>query len=228
MYLRILENIAEIAQRSGRDPSAITLVAVSKGYSWTQVQTAYSEGCRDFGESRLQEAFAKKVEAPTDIRWHLIGSLQKNKVRKVVGAFSLIHSVDTLEIAEKISECSHEAQLVTPILLQVNTSGEATKHGLTQKEWKRSLESILALPAIRIEGLMTMAPLVEDKKIIRACFADLRRMRDLLAPQFVPRHPFQHLSMGMSHDYPIAIEEGATLLRIGTALWRGVNKSCTH
>ena len=216
-YLRLLEDIAQIAQRAGRDANSITLVAVSKGYPWTRFQPAYEAGCRDFGESRLQEALPKIAEAPSDIRWHLIGSLQKNKVRKAIGPFTLIHSVDTFEIAEKISQCSQEAHTVTPLLLQVNTSGEATKHGLSEEVWERSLEAILALPAIRIEGLMTMAPLVDDEKVIRQCFANLRKLRDKWAAQ-LPQQSFYHLSMGMSHDYPIAIEEGATLLRIGTAL----------
>lgn len=216
-YQRILDHIVQVAKRSGRDPSTITLIAVSKGHPWNVFAPAYEAGCRDFGESRLIEAQAKMKEAPSDIRWHLIGTLQKNKVRKAIGSFALIHSVDTFELAEKISQCSEEAHLVTSILLQVNASGEATKHGLSPQEWQHYIEPLLALPAIRLEGLMTMAPLTDDEKIIRNCFSTLRIMRDTLASQFKP-HPFRHLSMGMSHDYPIAIEEGATMLRIGTAL----------
>lgn len=217
-YQHILEHIAEVAELCGRDASSITLIAVSKGHPWNVFAPAYDSGCRDFGESHLIEAQAKMNEAPSDIRWHLIGTLQKNKVRKAIGSFALIHSVDTFELAEKISQCSEDTHHVTSILLQVNTSGEATKHGLSPQEWQRYIEPLLALPAIRIDGLMTMAPLVEDEKIIRSCFANLRKMSDSLAPQLRPQHPFRQLSMGMSHDYPLAIEEGATMLRIGTAL----------
>lgn len=211
-YKRIWDDIYETAQACGRDPQEITLVAVSKGYSWANAENAYTSGCRDFGENRLQEALPKIAAAPTDIRWHLIGTLQKNKVAKAIKNFSLIHSVDTFPLAMKISECSRERGVVTPILLQVNTSGEATKHGLSEEQWQPHVEALVHLPAIRIEGLMTIAPFVEDEKSIRSCFARLRQMRD--------RYGFRHLSMGMSHDYRIAIQEGATLLRIGTAIFQ--------
>lgn len=211
-YRHILDEISDIAQACRRDPKEITLVAVSKGFPWDAVEPAYHAGCRDFGESRLQEALAKIASAPVDIRWHLIGTLQKNKVAKAVGPFCLIHSVDTPELAAKIAQCSRERGVVTPILLQVNTSGEVAKHGLSEKLWQPHLEALLQLPAIRIEGLMTMAPFVEDEKEIRSCFARLRQMRD--------RYGLLHLSMGMSHDYRIAVQEGATLLRIGTALFK--------
>lgn len=210
-YIQLKDEIARIANDCGRDPASITLVAVSKGHPWEQVQPAYAAGCRDFGENRLPEASEKMTHAPTDVRWHFIGTLQKNKVRKAVGSFALIHAVDTLEVAEKISLCSEELGLVTKVLLQANTSGEATKHGRTAGEWKRDFERVMALRGIQVEGLMTMAPLVEDQDRIRHCFASLRELRDEMG--------LQHLSMGMSHDYTIAIQEGATLLRIGTAIF---------
>ncbi len=214
-YRRLLAHIAEIARNSRRNPEEIKLVVVSKGHSWDA--SLYKAGCRDFGESRLQEALPKMGDAPADARWHLIGSLQKNKVKKAVDAFALIHSVDSLELAVKISECSQEAGEISSILLQVNTSGETSKHGLSEEEWNRHIEALRTLPALRIEGLMTLAPLVEDEVRIRSCFATLRKMRDRLQPLFLPY--FYQLSMGMSHDYPIAIEEGATLLRIGSAIY---------
>lgn len=216
-YRLLLEEIAAIARASGRSPEEITLVAVTKDYPWSHIQPAYDSGCRDFGESRLQEALPKIHAAPSDIRWHFIGTLQKNKVRKAIGNFVLIHSVDTPELAKKISECSQEANLVTPLLLQVNTSGEATKHGFSEEQWQPHLENLFDLPQCRIEGLMTIAPFVEDEKIIRSCFASLRQMRDRLVSTL--DSPLPYLSMGMSHDYRIAIEEGATLLRIGKALF---------
>ena len=206
-----MTEIARIARECGRDPTGITLVAVSKGYPWEQVEQAYRLGCRDFGENRLLEAFEKKAQAPSDVCWHFIGNLQKNKVRKAVGAFVLIHSVDSLELAEKISECSEEQGIATKILLQVNTSGEQTKHGQTPEEWRRDLERVMSLRGVNIEGLMTMAPFVEDEGVIRKCFSDLHVLKQEFG--------LHHLSMGMSHDYPIAIQEGATLLRLGTVLW---------
>lgn len=215
-YCELKENIRQIAQKWGRNPDDITLVAVSKGYTWDVVQPAYEAGCRDFGESRLQEALTKMDQAPTDIRWHYIGPLQKNKVRKVVESFSLIHSVDSIELLQKISACSQELGVVTRLLLEANTSGESSKHGLSPEEWKVEYPKMIQLKGISIEGLMTMAPLVEDEAIIRHCFGRLYELREELFRSSLPQ-----LSMGMTHDYPIAIEKGATLLRIGTALFEG-------
>lgn len=211
-YCHLLASIQEIAVKCGRDPKDITLVAVTKGHSLEHVMAAYEAGCRDFGENRLQEVLGKMAQAPHDLRWHLIGTLQKKKVPKVVGTFALIHSVDTWELAQKISQHSEKSGVETPILLQANTSGEEAKHGLSPEGWKLVFEDAVKLPGISIHGLMTMAPLVEDKFCIRRCFSRLRELRDELQLT-------GHLSMGMTHDYPIAIAEGATLLRIGTAIF---------
>lgn len=219
-YHRVQEEIATAAQRCGRDPADILLVAVSKGHNWEQVQPAYEAGCRNFGENRLQEALPKISEAPQDVQWHFIGTLQKNKVVKVIHNFSLIHSVDNLELAQKISECSSELGKTTRILLEVNTSGEPTKHGLNTEQWSQVFDTVLALPGIRLEGLMTMAPLTDDEKRIGKCFADLRIFRERLALRAGDKASLQHLSMGMSHDYPLAIAEGATIVRIGTAIFK--------
>lgn len=219
-YHRISDQINNIAQKCGRNPAEITLVAVSKGIEWEKVLPAYEVGCRNFGENRIQEALPKMLQAPSDVRWHMIGTLQKNKVRKTIGKFVLIHSVDTPEIAQKISECSIELGFQTAILLEVNTSGESSKHASSAEVWERAFESLLEMPGIRIEGLMTMAPLVENTKLISRCFADLRLFRDKLAKRAGNRATLQHLSMGMSRDYLLAIAEGATLVRIGTAIFR--------
>lgn len=216
-YKKITEHINEIAVKCGRNPNEIQLLAVSKGYSWGQISPAYDLGCRHFGESRVQEALVKMGEAPNDVQWHLIGPLQKNKVRKCIGKFQIIHSVDSVELAKKISECSREEK--TNILLEANTSGEASKHGLTPNEWKNVINDVIKLPGITILGLMTIAPLVEDEGIIRNCFAGLRILRDDLVK--IMGLPLPHLSMGMSHDYPLAIMEGATILRVGTAIFKG-------
>lgn len=210
-YNCLKEHVAELAKKAGRDLSQITIVTVSKNYSLSHIKEAYNAGCRYFGESRIQEAFEKIPNTPNDIKWHFVGTLQKNKVRKVLGHFELIHSVDSYSLAQKLSECSLEKGVETAILLQVNTSGELTKHGMGINECKREFEKIALLPNLKIEGLMTIAPLTENEKIIHQCFKDLRMLRDELG--------LIHLSMGMSHDYPIAIEEGASILRIGTAIF---------
>lgn len=217
-YYKILQHIHEIAKQCGRNPNELTLVAVSKNHPWDKIKGVYDAGCRDFGENKVQEALLKIPEAPENIAWHLIGTLQKNKVRKAVGQFSLIHSVDSLSLAEKISECSEELNLKTTILLQVNTSGEKTKQGLTTEEWRANISTLLDLSNIEIAGLMTIAPETADKSIIRDCFARLRLFKDQLNNDN-PSINLRHLSMGMSNDYPLAIAEGATILRIGTAIF---------
>lgn len=218
-YLQFKEKVANLAVRHSRNPSEIQIVAVSKYYSWEHVFPAYQAGCRNFGENRLQEFFEKKEEAPPDVCWHFLGTLQKNKVRKAIGNFVLIHSVDSYELAQKISSCSLDANTETSLLLQVNTSGEISKHGLNVEECKNQLENLMNLPAIKIKGLMTMAPLTQDEHIIHNCFSDLRNLRDRLEEQTGNTCKFPYLSMGMSQDFQIAIEEGATHLRIGTALF---------
>lgn len=212
-------NIARISEACGRNPEEIQLVAVSKTYPAELILEAYEAGCRDFGENRIQEVLQKIPLLPSDIRWHFIGTLQANKVNKGVGAFHLIHSVDSLELAYKISAVSQKREIVTPILLEVNTSGEENKHGLSKEVWLRCLKEIDQLPNIYLKGLMTMAPLTDDQDRIRDCFRSLRQLREAFKIQLKNPAQFKELSMGMSHDYEIAIQEGATLLRIGTALF---------
>ncbi len=216
-YRKLKAEIESIACENGRNPRDITLVAVSKGHPFSDIQAVYEAGCRDVGESRLQEAVEKLPQSPADLRWHYIGTLQSKKVNKVISHFSLIHSVDTPTLAKQISQSAQRMEITASILLQVNTSGELSKHGLSPQEWKTAFPDLLSLSNLRIEGLMTMAPLTEDTPIIRECFRNLRLFRDDLASRGQIALP--HLSMGMSHDYPIAIAEGATLLRIGSALF---------
>lgn len=218
-YKRIQDEIAEAALNYGRDPAEIKLVAVTKNVDWKDVAAIYQLGQRDFGENKLQEAQGKQLLAPKDCHWHFIGTLQKNKARKAVGNFVLIHSVDSFELAAKISQCSLESGTVSHILLQSNTSGEITKHGYTAEEWKACFEDLLSLPCISIDGLMTMAPLTDDDGMISKCFAALRLLRDDLSNMSGGRANLKHLSMGMSHDFKIAIAEGATLLRIGNSIF---------
>ena len=218
-YRRVCDDIAKIAQRYDRDPKNITLVAVTKKIPWEQASPAYDAGCHDFGESYVQEAFKKLPNAPQDIRWHLIGALQRKKVHSVIGKFHLIHSVESVELAKKISSCSEELGVITPILLEANTSGEQTKHGLSPDDWKQHFEQVITLPGLSIEGLMTIAPFVDDEKVIRDSYSKLRILRDDLKSIAKDRAPLRHLSMGMTNDYPYAIAEGATIVRIGTAIF---------
>lgn len=218
-FLHVLEEIKQTALQYSRQSNEITLVVVTKSVNWQCIQPIYDLGQRNFGENRLQEAIEKKVLAPQDCCWHFIGTLQKNKVRKVIENFTLIHSVDSFELARKISECSKDLNITTHILLQSNTSGEVSKHGYTPQQWKECLEELLILPHLSIDGLMTMAPHTEDVTIIKKCFTSLRILRDELNSLAKGKISLTHLSMGMSHDFKIAIAEGATFVRIGSAIF---------
>lgn len=218
-YQKIREEITEVATNCGRDPVSVSLIAVTKQIDWHTASLLYDQGQRNFAENRIEEALKKKAMAPTDCRWHFIGNLQKNKVRKVVGEFVLIHSIDSFDLAEKISTVSQERGVITPILLQANTSGENSKNGLTPEEWKQCFEKILTLQGISVRGLMTMAPFSEDMQLIHVCFSGLRILREELQEIAGNRANLSELSMGMSHDFKIAIDEGTTMLRIGTALF---------
>lgn len=218
-YRLLLDDIKNISLNCHRDPLDIRLIAVSKGCSWDQMKPVYDAGCRDFGENRLLEALQKMEIAPKDIRWHFIGNLQKNKVRKVVECFALIHSVDSLELAEKISQVSQELSVVTSILLQVNTSGEFSKNGFNPKDCLELFGKIVHMSALNVCGLMTMAPNINDSSIIRHTFFSLKELKESIIQKFNPGPTFTYLSMGMSHDYRIAIEEGSNLLRVGSKIW---------
>lgn len=210
----MFDQINESAAESGRDQREISVVAVSKGRSIEEIKEAYSLGFRDFGENRVQEALEKMESLPKDIRWHFIGKLQKNKVKKVIGRFFLIHSVDTFELAKKISIFSNALDQKTSILLEVNTSGEETKSGMSPKIVMQEYENLQKLSGIEIKGLMTMAPFTKDREVIRNCFRDLRLLLEQMK--------LNELSMGMTNDFPIAISEGATLLRIGRLIFEDI------
>lgn len=218
-YTHILKEIEQSALACGRQPSDVNLIAVTKSVEWQRIQPIYDLGQRNFAENRLQEAIEKKALAPQDCRWHFIGTLQKNKVRKVIENFTLIHSVDTFELARKISESSADLNITTHILLQSNTSGEKSKHGYAPQQWKECLDELLVLPHLSIDGLMTMAPLTEDVSLIKNCFASLRILRNELNVLAKGKVCLPHLSMGMSHDFKIAIAQGATIVRIGSAIF---------
>jgi hypothetical protein len=226
---QINARIAAAAQRSGRDPAAITLVAVTKTHSPLIIAEAAVAGVHHIGENRVQEAESKVAAlASYDLRWHLIGHLQRNKARRASEIFNAIHSVDSVRLAETLARVVAERnQPPLSILLQLNVSGEASKEGFDLPggvdnpafdTFCAQLEHILALPQLHIGGLMTVAPWSDDPEHARPVFRALRRVRDELAPRF-PQAPWHDLSMGMSDDFQIAIEEGATLVRIGRALF---------
>jgi len=211
--------IAEVARKVGRDPAEITLVAVSKTKPIELVEMAYNLGVTDFGENRVQEALTKTERwHPEGLRWHLIGHLQSNKAGKAVEPFACIHSVDSLHLAQVLSRHARERGKCLSILLQVNVSGEASKEGVAPEETLAMARQIAALPALQIEGLMTIAPLVHDPEEARPVFRELRLLRDRLRNE-VPASSWAQLSMGMTDDYPVAIEEGATLVRVGRAIF---------
>lgn len=216
---RVRSRIDAAACRAGRNPGEVELVAISKTYPAEKVGEAMEAGQELFGESRVQEALVKIPALPGRLRWHFIGHLQANKVRKALPLFELIHGVDTIEIARDIDRIAADLGLFPRILLEVNVSGEGSKHGFAPESLERGLEELLSLPRVQVEGLMTMAPLAPEAEASRPCFAALRALRDRLARQ--AGIPIPTLSMGMSGDYEVAVEEGATLVRVGSAIFGG-------
>ncbi len=218
----VRRRVAEAARRAGRSPDDVTLVAVSKTFGADAVRVAWAAGQRDFGENKVQEAL-QKIDATADIeiRWHLIGHLQSNKARKAATAFSTIHSVDSVGLLEKLDAAA--AGLTPParpdVLVQVDLAGESTKFGAPEAETVRCVEAALSARAVRLAGLMLMPPWSEDPEQTRPWFVRLRAFRDRLVGGGVPPEALRHLSMGMSHDFEAAIEEGSTLVRVGTAIF---------
>lgn len=216
---QVRNSIAEAARRAGRAPEEVTLVAVSKTKPLELVQMAYNLGVTDFGENRVQEALPK-IEAfsPQGMRWHMIGHLQSNKATRVVAPFHCVQSVDSLHLAQILNRHAAAIGKRLPVLLEVNVSGEASKEGMPATETPVLARQIVALPALSVEGLMTIAPLVENPEEVRPVFRTLRRLRDRLRTE-VRASTWQHLSMGMTDDYSVAIEEGATIVRVGRAIF---------
>lgn len=219
-YEGILATIEAATQKAGRSPESVTLVGVTKNVEVDRMQAAYRLGVHDFGENRVQE-WVSKTAALANIspRWHLIGHLQTNKVKRVVGDFLLIHSVDSWRLAEALDEAAREKGLTQAILVQVNASGEPSKYGLPPDELPDVLVRITQeLRNLRVEGLMTVAPYADDPESARPFFKRLRELRDNAT--YLPAGiRLEHLSMGMSRDYAVAVEEGATLVRVGSALF---------
>ncbi|MFZ1219158.1 MAG: YggS family pyridoxal phosphate-dependent enzyme [Chthoniobacterales bacterium] len=214
---RVRAQIAEAAQKSGRGLDDIELVAISKTHEAEKVRAAFDAGQQLFGESRVQEARAKIPLLPSAARWHFVGRLQRNKVRHALPLFELFHSVDSVELARDMNRIAEEEGLHPRILLEVNVAGEGSKIGFAPEKLREHMESILELPRLTIEGLMTIPPLAPEAEASRKYFVALRELRDDFAAQFKMALP--HLSMGMTGDFVVAVEEGATLVRVGTAIF---------
>jgi len=212
--------IASAAARSGRPPEAVRLIAVSKTFDAGAVRAAHAAGQIDFGENRVQEALAKRTDtADLPLRWHLIGPLQSNKANKIPGAFAAVQSVHSLDLVERLSRAAVAAQADLPILIQVDLAHETTKSGLDEADLRPLLRRVRELPGIRVEGLMLLPPYAEDPEQVRPWFRRLRALRDALLAEGTPAEQLRELSMGMSHDFEVAIEEGATIVRVGSAIF---------
>ena len=212
-------NIAEAAKKSGRTSDDILLVAVSKTKPLSALQEVYNAGIRDFGENKVQELCDKYDQLPKDIRWHMIGHLQRNKVKYIVDKVYLIHSVDSLRLAEEISREAVKKQVEVNILIEVNVAQEESKFGTTVEETATLIREIATLPGIHIRGLMTIAPFVEDPEENRGYFQKLRQLAVDIGNKNIDNISMNILSMGMTGDYMVATQEGATIVRVGTGIF---------
>ena len=214
---RVRERIMQAAVKAGRSTSDIELVAITKTHPAEKVREALVTGQTLFGESRVQEARAKIPELPSNLRWHFVGHLQKNKIRHALPLFELFHGVDSLALAQEMNRIAAEDGGHPCVLLEVNVAEEGSKFGFKNETLRAEMESLLALPRLSIEGLMCVPPLADEAEAARKFFARLRELRDSLEKEFDMKLP--HLSMGMTQDFWIAVEEGATLVRVGTAIF---------
>jgi pyridoxal phosphate enzyme (YggS family) len=216
----VRDRIARAAARAGRDPSHITLIAVSKTFGADAVRAAAADGQIDFGENKVQEAQLKRAgTGDLKIVWHLIGHLQSNKAKKAAAEFDVIHSIDSADLVRKVDAAAAAAGRKITLLAQADLAGEATKHGAREDELRAIFQAAAGCTAIRMSGLMIIPPAAGDPEDARTWFRKLREVRDRLLAQDVDRGQLTELSMGMSHDYEIAIEEGATMVRVGTAIF---------
>ena len=215
----VKNNIAAACQEAGRAPEEVTLIAVSKTKPVELLREAYDCGCRDFGENKVQELLDKYEVMPKDIRWHMIGHLQRNKVKYIVDKVALIHSVDSLRLAEEISREAVKKDTCVNILIEVNVAEEETKFGVTCNEVKKLVQDIAKLPNIRVKGLMTIAPFVENAEQNRPIFSKLRKISVDIMEENIDNITMENLSMGMTGDYEVAVSEGATCVRVGTGIF---------
>ena len=213
------ERIRAACSRAGRDRSEVSLICVTKTKPLEMLQEAYEAGQRDFGENKVQEICRKKPELPSDIRWHMIGHLQRNKVRQLIGQTVMIHSVDSLRLAETISAEAQKAGISIPVLIEVNMAGEESKFGVPKEEAEALIRAAAPLEGIEISGLMTIAPYTEDPETNRPYFAGLRELAVDIGQKCIDNVSMSVLSMGMTGDFEVAIEEGATHIRVGTGIF---------
>lgn len=229
----ITENLKEVEQkiqqacdRSGRDRSEVTLIAVSKTKPVAYLQEAYDQGIRDFGENKVQELTGKIEQMPENINWHMIGHLQRNKVKYIAGKTALIHSVDSYRLAEEINIQAKKRGIVIPVLIEVNVAGEESKFGVSLEDAKALVDDVASLDGITVKGLMTIAPYVKDPEENRPLFKALKDLSVDIAAENKDNVTMDILSMGMTNDYQVAIEEGSTMIRVGTGIFgeRNYNK----
>jgi pyridoxal phosphate enzyme (YggS family) len=216
---RVLAQIADAAGKSGRSPDDIELVAISKAHDAEKVRAVHNAGQQLFGESRVQEARSKIPELPSAIRWHFVGHLQKNKIRHALPLFELFHGIDDVDLACDLNRIAEEGGMHPRILLEVNVAGEGSKFGFRPEKLREEMESLLGLSRLSILGLMCIPPTAEEAETSRRYFAHLRELRDRLQTEF--HVDLAQLSMGMTQDFTVAVEEGATLVRVGTAIFGG-------
>ena len=213
----VQSRIAAAVEKAGRSPDDVQLIAVSKKQDAEKVRAVFDAGQPIFGESKVQEARAKIPLLPSAVRWHFIGHLQKNKIRHALPLFEMFHSVDSLALAQDIQRIADEEGVRPRVLLEVNVAGEGSKFGFAPEKLKDEMDALLQLGRLEIEGVMTIPPFAPEAEASRPYFVQLRELRDELEQQFAMRLP--QLSMGMSNDYEVAIEEGATYVRVGTAIF---------
>jgi len=219
-FRAVKERVADAAGRADRDPNEVTIVAVSKRFPASYVEAAAAAGVTDIGENRIQEAEPKIQEARAQVRWRLVGSLQSNKARKAVALFDCIDSVDSARLLRRLDALSLEQDgAPREALLQVNVTGEASKHGVSPDNIEPLLDAAEECQAVRVAGLMTMAPLTQDESVVRRCFRETHALARRIDTMGYARVRMDQLSMGMTGDFEIAVEEGATLVRLGTAIF---------
>lgn len=216
---KIQKNIEKSCQKAGRDPKEVTLIAVSKTKPIPMLEEAYQAGSRDFGENKVQEIMDKHPALPEDIRWHMIGHLQRNKVKYIVDKVALVHSVDSLRLAEELNRQAGKKQAEIDVLVEVNIAEEESKFGTSRAEAIQLVEEMAKLPHIHVKGLMTIAPFVEDPEENRKYFRQIKELSVDITKKNIDNVSMSVLSMGMTNDYMVAVEEGATMVRVGTGIF---------
>lgn len=219
----VSQDIRDICIREGKDPDNVTIIAVTKTVDTDRINYSIECGIQNIGENKVQEIMAKYENIKKNVNWHLIGHLQTNKVKYIIDKVALIHSVDSISLAEEVSKRAFNAGLVKDILVQVNVAREDTKFGIDYEEIDGFVEQLSKMGGIRVKGLMTIAPYYEDKELVRPVFRLLKEKFDMLAKGDIPNIEMKYLSMGMTNDYKLAIEEGSNMVRIGTGIFGARN-----